>query len=81
MQSDYTHIFTGSMVEVHYVKNMLQEHGIGALIKDDHGSAAMAGFFGGIPDTLDLFVLTEEAERAMAWIESSINDNHDSEMQ
>lgn len=74
MQSEYTLIFSGSMVEVHYVKNMLQEHGIGSIIKDDHGSGALAGFFGGIPDTLDLFVLNEDAEKAAALITSDIDD-------
>ncbi|KAF0131970.1 MAG: hypothetical protein FD155_494 [Bacteroidetes bacterium] len=69
LEPDLTKIFTGRDVLVHILKDELETVGIGAMIRDDFYSGALAGF-GGTPNIVDLFVLTEDHSKA----EEIVND-------
>lgn len=53
-------VFTGSLVDVKYYKERLEEVGVPSLWKDEFNSGTLVGM-GGTPDTVDLFV-TEDNE-------------------
>lgn len=57
-------IYTGTEISVQYVKAELEASGIGCLVQNDFNSGVMAGFAGGVPSAIDLYVLEADAERA-----------------
>ncbi|WP_171595217.1 DUF2007 domain-containing protein [Marinifilum caeruleilacunae] len=56
-------VYTGSMVNVKYYKERLEEIGIPSLLKDEFSSGTIVGI-GGTPDTVDLFVEEENEAKA-----------------
>lgn len=67
--SDLIKIFTGRDVLVHLLKDELESIGVGAMIRDDFHSSALAGFGGGIPSAIDLYILSDDLEKAGQIIE------------
>jgi len=65
---DLIKIFTGTEIAVIQVKEILDENGIPTLIKNGYQSGISAGFIGGTPSTIELYVLEEDKERAEAII-------------
>lgn len=61
-ENDLVKIYTGRDVLVHILQDELESAGIGAMIRDDFYAGALAGF-GGTPDVVDLFVLTENEKQ------------------
>ena len=57
-------VYTGTEVSVILLKGELEENGIHSLIKNDFQSGNMAGFYGGVPSTVDLFIRESDAELA-----------------
>ncbi|WP_242132941.1 putative signal transducing protein [Aestuariivivens marinum] len=65
--SNYTKIFTGSLVITQHIIQELEENGINAIVKDETESARLAGFGGGIvPGFQEIFVNNDELDEAMA---------------
>ena len=62
--SDLIRVFTGRDVQVYLLKDELEANGIGAMIRNDFHAGAMAGFGGGVPSAIDLYILAEDEERA-----------------
>ena len=56
-------VFSGSMVEVQHVKQLLQEENIEPIVKDQTNSASIAGFGSVMPDFQELFVHSDEELR------------------
>lgn len=57
-------IFTGSEVLVAMLKEELENQGIPALIKSEFNSGVIAGFSGGIPSAIDLYIEDKDLEKA-----------------
>lgn len=64
MQNKLQKVFTGNEIEVILLKGELEENGISALVKDDFSSGIRAGFYGGTPSSIELFI--EESDMANA---------------
>ncbi len=63
MPDSFTLFHTGSLVEVHRLKAMLEKNGIFPIIKDENESARLAGF--GAPNMMQqLWVPISEVEKA-----------------
>jgi hypothetical protein len=62
--SDLVKVFTGSEVSGILLKAELEDIGIPALIKNDFQTGMSAGFVGGIPSMIDLYI--NESDRAKA---------------
>lgn len=75
-ENDLVKIYTGRDVLVHILQDELESAGIGAMIRDDFYAGALAGF-GGTPDVVDLFVLTENENAARPIVEAFIANNQD----
>jgi hypothetical protein len=62
--NDLIRVFTGTEVSVIYLKERLEEIGIGALIKNDFQSGLTVGFVSGVPSAVDLYIQESDLEKA-----------------
>lgn len=56
--------FTGSIIDVHALKDMLEEKGIPSMIKDDFRTGINAGIPIGMPSAIDLYIYDSDMETA-----------------
>jgi len=63
-RDELVHLFTGSEVDVERLKSELEAKGIKALIRNDFQSGVMAGFGGGVPSAIDVYVASSDKEKA-----------------
>ena len=61
-------IFTGNKVDISYIKAELEKQGIPSVIQDDFNSGTIAGFSGGIPTAIDLYIQEENFAHASSII-------------
>ncbi len=71
-KNKYVSVFTGSEVDVILLKGLLEEEGIGALVKNENESARVSGFGGGSYTGVRLFILESDKTRATPIIEGFI---------
>lgn len=57
-------VFTGTEIKVNLLKEELIKKGITSIIKNDFQSGVSAGFSGGVPSAIDLYV--KESDRMKA---------------
>lgn len=57
-------IFSGSEIEVLLLKEELEKAGISSMVKSDFNTGITAGFYGGAPDVVDLYILAPDLEKA-----------------
>jgi len=67
-------IFTGSEISAILLKGKLEDNGISALIQNDFQSGISAGFLGGIPSAIDLFIQESDLEKAEPIIKEFLQD-------
>lgn len=63
-REELIHLFTGSEVDVQRLKAELEVNGINALIRNDFQSGVMAGFGGGVPSAIDIYVASSDKDKA-----------------
>jgi len=67
MSEDLVNVYTGSIVEATYLKEMLFENGIGCILRDTLNESLMAGWGSGAPENAVVLLveasLAEEAEK------------------
>ena len=64
-KDDLKRVFTGSVLEAKYLKNVLEENGIGALVRDTLDESLSAGWVSGSQEDAGLvFVAEEHLEKA-----------------
>ena len=71
-KNKYVSVFTGSEVDVILLKGLLEEEGIGALVKNENESARVSCFGGGSYTGVRLFILESDKTRATPIIEGFI---------
>ncbi|MEJ1221933.1 putative signal transducing protein [Sediminicola sp. 1XM1-17] len=69
-KNKYVSVFTGSEVDVILLKGLLEDQGIGALVKNEQESARVSGFGGGSYSGVRLYILESDKIRANPIIES-----------
>ena len=57
-------VYSGTEITVNLLKEILEETGIPALIQNDFNSGISAGFSGGVPSAIDLFIGEDDLEKA-----------------
>jgi hypothetical protein len=72
-QKDLIRIYTGTEVSVILLKGELEEKGISSMIKNDFQSGNVAGFFGGIPSAVDLYIRETDAVMAESVVSEFVN--------
>lgn len=68
-ESEYTKIFTGSIVISKLIISRLEEIGISAIVKDETESGRLAGFGAAIPQSQELYVHNDELVEAIPLVE------------
>ena len=58
-------VFTGSVVEIEYVRAELEAGGIVPIVKDGFSQGLKAGFVADSASAIDLFVLDADARKAL----------------
>lgn len=64
-EDDYKRIYTGSEVNVLHLQNLLSEEDIPTRVRNDFDSGLRAGFGGGLPGQVLLFVRSSHYEKAL----------------
>jgi len=59
---DLKNVFTGSVIEAEFIKSLLEENGIGALVRNTLGESMVAGWASGAPDDAGLVYVIESHE-------------------
>ena len=68
MSLDYVKVFSGNSMEVQRISNEFKYQGIKVIMKDESESARLAGFGAPSAGNQDLYVLREQADKALAII-------------
>jgi hypothetical protein len=64
------HVFTGTVIEANFIRSLLEENGIGALVRNTLGESLVAGWVSGAPDDSGLvYVAENHEEQAKSLIE------------
>ena len=57
-------VYTGTEITENLLKQELESAGIATMIKDDFNSGISAGFSGGVPSAIDLYIQESDFEKA-----------------
>lgn len=63
-KSKLIRVYSGSEMTINLLRDELEKSGISTLIQNDFNSGISAGFSGGTPTSIDLFVQEEDLEIA-----------------
>ncbi len=66
-------VYTGTDVIIAQIKYELELKGINSIVKDGFNAGLAAGFGGGIPSAIDLFVTETDLDKATKIIEAIIS--------
>lgn len=72
-ESEYERVYTGSLINIQYLQNLLQDSGINTITRDENRSAMMAGFGGSFPNQIQLFVKKTDVANATPIIEKGLS--------
>jgi len=61
-QDELKNVYTGSVIEADFVKSLLEENGIGAMVRNTLGESVVAGWASGAPDDAGLVYVIESHE-------------------
>lgn len=64
-EESYKRIYTGPDTNVQYLQELLENEGIHSRVRNDFDSGLRAGFGGGLPGQVLLFVLENQFEEAV----------------
>ena len=67
-------VFSGTDVSIGFLKKHLEENGIASLTKNSFQSGNIAGFMGGTPSSIDLFIQEKDLKKAEPIIEDFKKD-------
>lgn len=56
-------VFTGSLIEADFVKSLLEENGLGAMLRNTMGESLVAGWVSGGQEDSGLVYVTESHEK------------------
>ena len=68
-------IYAGTEMAVYRLKAMLEDIGIGVLIRNDYESGIHSGFFGGTSSSIYVFIQQKDLEKAQEVLEEFLK-NH-----
>jgi hypothetical protein len=67
-------VYTGNEVMIERIKVNLEKEDIFPVIRDDYHSGMGAGFVGGTPSTIELFVIESDVEKAMKIVKAIVEE-------
>jgi hypothetical protein len=69
-QSKHIKLFTGSLIEIQRLQLDLDDNKIPSMVKNNFQSGLRAGFYGGSPSQVQLFIYEEDRENALPILEA-----------
>jgi hypothetical protein len=63
-------IYTGDEIVINRIRQELENEGIYCIVKDGFKEGTIAGFGGGVPSAIDLFVRENDLERALEIVQA-----------
>ena len=69
-KNELIRVYSGTEISVLHLKEELEESGISSMMQNDFRSGISAGFIGGVPSAIDLFIMESDLKKA----EPIIND-------
>ena len=73
--NDLIKVFSGTEVAVNLLKDELETFGVMAMVQNDFQSGITAGFFGGGPSAVDLFIQVTDQKEAEPIITEFLKSN------
>lgn len=74
-EEQFKRVYTGSDVNVQYLKNLLDKAGIRTRVRNDFDSGLRAGFGGGLPGQVQLFAISSHYDEALKIAETTFPEN------
>ena len=68
--SKHVRLFTGSLIEIQRLQLDLDDQRIPSMVKNNFQSGLRAGFYGGSPSQVELFIYEEDMEEAQGILET-----------
>lgn len=79
-EDNYERVYTGSEVNVQYLQDLYNKAGITSRVRNDFDSGLRAGFGGGMPGQVQLFVIKSHYSEALKIAQTTFpNDFQDGE--
>jgi len=69
-RSKHIKLFTGSLIEIQRLQLDLDDNEIPSMVKNNFQSGLRAGFYGGSPSQVELFIYEEDLENARPILEA-----------
>ena len=69
-RSKHIKLFTGSLIEIQRLQLDLDDNEIPSMVKNNFQSGLRAGFYGGSPSQVELFIYEEDREKALPILEA-----------
>ncbi len=63
-KSNLIRVYSGTELTVNLLKDELEKFGISSMIQNDFNSGVSAGFSGGVPSSIDLFIQELDLDKA-----------------
>ncbi len=76
-KQEHIRFFTGSLIEIQRLQMDLDENRIPSMIKNNFESGLRAGFYGGSPQQVELFIFKDDLDRAQIILEDFIRSQKD----
>lgn len=71
----YEHVYTGPETNVQYLQEIFNKEGFSNMVKNDFDSGLRAGFGGGLPGQVQLFVIKSHLEEALEIAKSTFPED------
>lgn len=78
-EENYERVYTGSDVNVQYLQERFNKAGISSRVRNDFDSGLRAGFGGGLPGQVQIFVESTHLEEASKIVTASFKENYNDE--
>ena len=72
----YTRVYTGSEVNVQYLQDLFNKAGFSSRVRNDFDSGLRAGFGGGTPLQVQLFVINSHYDEALKIARSTFPEDY-----
>lgn len=73
-QEELVKLYTGNEIIINRIKTELETEGITSLVKDGFKQGMEAGFVGGVPSAIDVFVTEKDFEKAHEIVNALIEE-------
>lgn len=78
-EDNYKRVYTGSEVNVQYLQQLFEKAGIPSRVRNDFDSGLRAGFGGGMPGQVLLFVVNSHYDEALKIARTTFPDDYKNE--